>query len=143
MSDRQAKAERVEHVNALIKIISDHGRRFFHHRDNGSGRERVAHFFLDTRGHVRYVDEYSGKIIYPYPMKWGNRWRGFTHGGTLRSLAEAMADYIRFGNQLSRHCIGPQMSYGDMWGYGDPAILAVRAAAFDLPIFAPLTKAAA
>lgn len=129
------KVQRLADANALIKIISDHGRRFFFYRDKDSGKERVSYFLFDNGGRVRYVDEYSGQIIFPYKTGFGNRWRGFSHGGTLRYLVEALADYIRVGDQLHRESMGPQMSYGDMWGYGDEAIAAVREAAYKLPIF--------
>ena len=62
--------------------------------------------------------------------------RGFSHGGTLRSLIEAMRDYIRFGTPIHPEIIAPAMSYGDMWGYGAEAAAAVRAEAHQLPLFA-------
>ncbi|MNV86395.1 hypothetical protein D3C71_1804260 [compost metagenome] len=132
MSTAQARQERVEHANALIQVIAAHGRRFFYRGESG----RVARVELDPRGRVWWVDDYTGKRIYTHHTPFGNRWRGFSHGGTLRALAEAIRDYITTGTRMHRGHIAPPMSYGDLWGYGPEAAAAVQVAAFALPIMA-------
>jgi hypothetical protein len=120
--------ERVEHANALIKVIAEHGRKFFDHKGC------VATLELDKRGKVWFVDEYTKCRIYTHYQR---RWRGFNHGGTLRGLVCAMRDYITKGHQLPIGWIAPTRTNpdnGDIWGYGKDAAAAVRAAAAQLPI---------
>lgn len=120
--------ERVEHANALIKVISEHGRKFFER--NGV----VATLELDKNGKVWFVDEYSKARIYTH---YHHRWHRFSHGGTLRDLVCAMRDYITKGKQLSIEWIAPTRwnpDNGDIWGYGKESAAAVRAAAAQLPI---------
>lgn len=124
-----AKTERLAHANALIEVISRHGRRFFYNAKSGA----IGALELDARGHIWWIDDYRGARIY---TAYQGRWRGFSHGGTLRSLIEAMRDYIRLGTPIHPEIIAPAMSYGDMWGYGAEAAAAVRAEAHQLPLFA-------
>lgn len=124
-----SKTERLGHANALIQAISRHGRRFFFSRESGT----VARLELDGRGRVWWMDDYRGARVY---VAHPGRWRGFSHGGTLRSLVEALRDYIQRGDLLNPEYIAPSMSYGDMWGYGTEAAAAVRAEAHQLPMFA-------
>ncbi|SCZ33073.1 MULTISPECIES: hypothetical protein [Burkholderia] len=129
------KIERVEHANNLIRAIASHGRRFFYHADG----DRYAKLELDARGRVWFVDDYTQKRVYTHDTR--GRWRGFTHGGTLRSLVERMRDYITTGWPLPRGVIAPPYLGGDadgnVWGYEREAAAAVREAAFALPIMAP------
>jgi hypothetical protein len=120
--------ERVEHANALIKVISEHGRKFFDHKGT------IATLELDKNGKVWVVDEYTKARVYTHSQ---GSWRGFNHGGTLRELVCAMRDYITKGKQLSIEWIAPTRwnpDNGDIWGYGKEAAAAVRAAAAQLPI---------
>lgn len=133
---KSTKAERLQHANALIQVISRHGRRFFWDEK----AQRVASLEVDARGRVWFVDDYSGKRIYTHDAGYTNRWRGFSHGGTLRALVEAMRDYITKGATLHPEYIAPErMNPGsNIWGYSAEAALAVREAAHKLPIIAPL-----
>ena len=122
--------ERVEHANALIKVISEHGRKFFEHKG------ALATLELDKNGKVWVVDEYTKARVYTH---YRGHWYGFYHGGTLRDLVCAMRDYIVKGKQLSIEWIAPTRwnpENGDIWGYGKEAAAAVRAAAAQLPIIA-------
>ncbi|WP_315127020.1 hypothetical protein [Comamonas antarctica] len=123
-----SKVERLEHANALIQAISRHGRRFFYNRETGT----VARLDLDSRGRVWWIDDYRGARVY---VAHSGRWRGFSHGGTLRSLIQALHQYIQRSELLHPEHIAPTMSYGDMWGYGTEAAAAVRAEAHQLPMF--------
>jgi hypothetical protein len=121
--------ERVEHVNALIKIIASHGRKFFDHKGH------LATMELDRRGKVWFVDEYTKARIYTH---YSRRWSGFNHGGTLRGLVEAMRDYITKGEKLPIGWIAPTRcnpDNGDIWGYGKESAAVVREEAAKLPIF--------
>ena len=126
-----SKAERLGHANALIEIISRHGRRFFHNRESGA----IARLELDARGRVWLIDEYRGARIY---VAYGGAWRGFTHGGTLRDLIAALRDYIQRDELLHPEYIAPSRidpTNGDIWGYGAEAANAVRYEAHALPLF--------
>ncbi|MDH0847430.1 hypothetical protein N5D66_05710 [Delftia tsuruhatensis] len=126
-----SKAERLAHANALIEVISRHGRRFFRNRESGA----IARLELDARGRVWLIDEYRGARVY---VAYGGEWRGFTHGGTLRDLIAALRDYIQRGELLHPEYIAPSCmdpKNGDIWGYGAEAASAVRAESHALPLF--------
>lgn len=129
----EAKLQRLTHANQLIKIIAAHGRRFFFSESTG----RTAELFIGPRGRVFLLDEYTGKIIYTHKTTWTNKWRGFSHGGTLRCLVEMMRDYIVKGEAIQEYYLGPergQLTDGNIWGYELAAMQAVRDAAVKLPI---------
>lgn len=129
----EAKQQRLAHANELIKIIATHGRGFFFSLSTG----RTAELFIGPRGRVWFVDEYTGKIIYTHKTTWTNKWRGFSHGGTLRSLVEMMRDYIVTGRPIPAFYLGPErnkLTNGNIWGYEPAAMQAVRDAACKLPI---------
>lgn len=134
--ERQDKADRLQHANALIKVISSHGRRFFYN----SEEDAIARLEMDANKRIWFIDDYRGSRVF---VSYRGEWRGFSHGGTLRSLIEAMRDYIRFGTPIHPERIAPTMSYGDMWGYGAEAAAAVRAEAHQLPIFSQSNAIAA
>ena len=114
------KKERVAEANRVLKIISSHGRRFFHYDG------RVTRFEVDERGHIWLIDRYTEARIY---VAYRGQWKGFSEGGTLKSLCQALRDYIRTGEQISHKWFGPWPQYlcdGDLWGYGAEAMEAVR-----------------
>jgi ribosomal protein L16/L10AE len=120
--------ERVEHANALIKVIASHGHKFFEHKG------AIATMELDKNGKVWLVDEYTKARIYTHNRR---EWKGFNHGGTSRDLVCAMRDYITKGKQLPIAWIAPiriNPEHGDIWGYGTEARTAAREAAAKLPI---------
>lgn len=131
MSDKFSKQQRLDHANQLIRIIAAHGRRFFF----DTRTERVAHLELNNTGRVFLIDEYTGKRIYTH---FENRhWNGFNHGGTLRSLVIMMRNYICKGERIDAYYLGPENSSlrkGNIWGYPEEAIEAVRNEAGLLPI---------
>lgn len=128
MSASAKKAERVEHANALIKTISDHGRRFFYNEKH----DRVAHMSIGPRGHIYFHDDYTGKAIYTsYPYHWD----GFSHGGTLRDLVCQLAEYVRIGAQINIFWIGPErLMGGNIWGYAPDEMEKCRAEALKSPV---------
>jgi hypothetical protein len=96
------KQQRAEQVNQAIRIIADHGRRFFYsHAVN-----RYANMEVDQRGKVWFIDSYSGKRIFTHETVWGGKWRGFSNGGTLRQLVENFRDYIRTGEPMNPFYLG-------------------------------------
>ncbi|MCU8057748.1 hypothetical protein L5L78_15860 [Shewanella sp. SM34] len=120
--------KRVKNANELIKVISEHGRKFFEHKGV------IATLELDKRGRVWLVDEYTKARVYTH---YSGKWSGFHHGGTLRDLVCAMRDYITNGTLIPLDWIAPTRrnpDNGDIWGYGKEAASAVRAAAAQLPI---------
>lgn len=132
-NNTEAKQQRLEHANQLINIIAAHGRRFFFDQHSG----RTAELFIGKRGRIWLADEYTGKLIYTHKTTWTNKWRGFSHGGTLRGLVEMMRDYIITGSPIPAWYIGPerrQLTDGNIWGYAPDAMQAVRDAAVKLPI---------
>lgn len=124
------KQERVVEANKVIEAISRHGRRFFHHEG------RVTRFDLDARGRVWLIDKYSGRRVYThYPYGW----KGFSEGGTLRSLCQDLRDYIRTGKPIRQEWFGPFPDWrcgGDPWGYGTEGMEALRADIKSLPAVA-------
>lgn len=128
------RAQRAEHVNALIKIIGSHGRRFFY----SPQFDRFAHVEL-RQGRVYFVDDYSDRAIYTHATGFVSHWRGFSHGGTLRDLVERLRDYIIDGQPLpigviGRYLVGTNPA-SNVWGYSRDAIIATRQEAAKLPIF--------
>lgn len=127
------KAQRIEHINALIKIISDYGRRFFYDARSG----RVARMAIGQKGHIYFQDDYSGKLIY---VAYRGNWRGFNHGGTLQDLVNKMANYVRTGDRLGIGWFGPErkgITDGNIWGYDDDEIAKCRAEAAKNPAVKP------
>lgn len=135
------KTERLEHANTLIRIISEHGRRFFMHTPK-NGETRIARLEL-RGGKVYFVDDYSQKSVYTHKTAIPSRWKGFTHGGTLRSLVEDMRDYIVKGRPIPRWKIvirqlGSEGLENNVWGYDEKSAEKVRELAYALPIVEPL-----
>jgi len=114
------KSERIKRVNTFIRVIADTGRRFFYSRKF----DRYGHFFLGHDGHLRWRDEYTHKAIYLSGLE--NWDRGFSNGGTLKSLIQLLAKFIRTGEPLPQWCFrldGP-------WGYGDDMQIVCDASKF-------------
>lgn len=128
-----AKVARLAHVNALVKIISSHGRRFFYNATHN----RIARMEMDARGRLWWIDDYTDKRIYVANTGFRNRWRGFSPGGTLRNLVESLRDYVLVNEQLMRHDIGVPYTTqeGNHWGYDAAALAIVQAEAYRLPMF--------
>ena len=132
--NKTTKQQRAEHVNSAIRIIADHGRRFFY----SQASNRYASIEVDARGKVWFIDDYSGKRIFTHPTTFGGRWKGFSHGGTLRNLVEAFRDYICTGKQINPAYLGLERQNttdGNIWGYDGSSMLAVREQAGALPVF--------
>lgn len=123
---RQDRLERLAHANALIKVISDHGRRFFwNHKTN-----RVACIEMDARGRLWWIDDYKATRVSMEKIGGHeHRWYGFSHGGTLKDLVRNMRDYIKTGERISLYHIAQ-----DCWGYSPEGKFKTREAAKELPI---------
>ena len=118
---QSSKVERAEQANQFLEAVASCGRKFFAY--NG----RVSRFEVDGRGRVWFVDAYRERRIYAH---YQGDWRGFSEGGTLRSLVCTLRDFIRTGEQKPLH-LGPWPDWicdGDLWGYG-PDMETVRASA--------------
>lgn len=129
---KTTKIDRAVHANALIQVIAAHGRRFFYCKS----KDRYARIEVDARGRVWFVDDYSERRVFTH-QPGHSRWKGFSHGGTLRALIEDMRDYIMNGTPVPRWKIAIRQlgrPEQDIWGYGFEAAEAVRTAAFTLPI---------
>ncbi|MBV6446657.1 hypothetical protein [Nitrosomonas sp.] len=116
--------DRVKITNEFIVTIAKCGRRFFSHNGN------ISFFELDHRQRVWFVDSYSKKKIYTH---YSHEWKGFTQGGTLKTLIQHIRDYIMAGETKNLN-IGPWPSWisnGDLWGYGQD-MQQVRDAAYRL-----------
>lgn len=126
------KARRLAHANELIKIIAAHGRRFFYSLNH----DRIAHLFLNRQGRVMFCDAKTAVNIYTHKTSWPGRWRGFSHGGTLRGLVEMMRDYVIKGTPIPAYHLGCQRSRdnSNIWGYIPEEMQAVRKKAAGLPI---------
>jgi hypothetical protein len=126
------KADRVDAANLLLNHISGFGRRFFY----DERRDRVARFELTIDGRLWFRDDYTDKRVY---VAYRGRWRHFSHGGTLQGLVDSLGGYIRTGQRIHPGHFGPwPLHYcdGDLWGYGDEAMDALRLAIKDSPCIA-------
>lgn len=126
---REDKIQRLAHANDVILSIASNGRRFFY----SPIHDRVARLEITKCGRVWLHDEHSGKRVYIYRS---GRWPGFTHGGTMRSLIEAIRDYVRSGRPVQRGHFGPWRDGFELWGYAPTAMQAVREAVFKSPAVA-------
>ena len=123
------KQKRVKKANKLIEVIGSCGCNFF----NAPSKYGLSKFEVDHRGRIWFVDGYSGKRIYLHYRYWK---RGFTQGGTIRDLVNALKEYIATGNPINAYHFGPwsqQLCNGDLWGYGQD-MQQVRDCAFSLGI---------
>lgn len=131
---RLARIDRVKHANALIHIISEHGRRFFWNEKD----RRVASIGIDHRGKLWWTDDYRGtRVCIEKIGGYEHRWHGFSHGGTLKQLVQMMREYIKTGERISIGHICPgrwEPDNGNIWGYSPEAAQACRAAASQLDI---------
>jgi len=125
--------ERLQHANDLIRVTSQHGRRFFwNERD-----QRVASMEMDDRGKVWWVDDYRGSRVCTEKMGgYEHRWQGFSHGGTLKQLVQQMRNYIKTGERIPAGYIGM-----DCWGYSPEACAELREAVKAMPILWDLGRA--
>jgi len=127
------KVDRVAEANRVLQIISNHGRRFFFHK------ERISQFEVDARGMIWFRDSWTDKPVYTH---YNGRWKGFSEGGTLRSLVIALRDYIRTGEPISARWFGPWPQHicdGDLWGYG-PSMDDVRSGVLSTAAVTALTR---
>jgi len=128
----QPRRVRLSHANELVAAVSRHGRRFFYYEKGN----RVALFEIDLAGRLWWRDEYTDARVY---VAYRQRWRKFSNGGTLRSLVEALARYIREGTPIHSGHFGPWPEWycdGDLWGYGKEAMAALRAEIAGAPCIA-------
>lgn len=122
----EKRHERIKHANELIRVISQHGRRFFWN----ATAQRVARMELDERGKVWWIDDYRATRVCTEKIGgYEHRWQGFSHGGTLKQLAQMIRDYVKTGEQIALGWIAM-----DCWGYDDEATAATIEAARNLPI---------
>ncbi|SDI28656.1 hypothetical protein SAMN04487867_104102 [Vreelandella titanicae] len=135
MSKREEQLNRLANVNEFITIIASMGRRFFNYTPE-SGLDRCAWMYLDNHGHVYFVDAYSEKRIYTH---YSGRWKGFTSGGTLKSLVELFRDHIKRDAKLNRRYFDINSPFPCPWGYPPECYPKLCRAAYRLGIIEPLT----
>lgn len=132
---RAGRLERMAHANELIRVISRHGRSFFWNEK----AQRRASIEMDARGKLWWIDDYRGaRVCMERFAGHETSWRGFSHGGTLKQLAQMMREYIKTGVRIPLGYIcQPRLGSadGDIWGYGADAE-ACRSEAAALPIIA-------
>lgn len=120
-------SRRLDAVNELVKFIGNNGRRFFF----DPRKNTYAHMSIFGDNRLYWVDEGSGKSIYLHYKYWG---KGFTNGGTLKSLVDHFRRFVVTGQMLPEEILGPWPSWygnGDLWGYGE-SMRDVRAKAAEL-----------
>lgn len=98
LGGREEKVRRLEHANQLISSISRHGWRPFFNRYSG----RVAAIDMDDGGHLWWIDDGLGRRISMRKPLFSSNWgpEGFSHGGSLKSLAGDMRDYVLKGTRI-------------------------------------------
>src|SRR5262245_15865702 len=113
---------RMAQANQLLARIACTGREFFSHRG------AVSHFYQGNAGRLWWFDTNSRRRVWIHQRT--GRWRGFTEGGTLRTLVYELRTYILFGTPMHPQRLGPWPQWiceGDLWGYGLGAMEAIRA----------------
>lgn len=117
---------RVEKINQFIETIASCGRKFFTH--NGV----VSHLELSDHGRIYFHDYYTHKRIYTHRKYC--RWKGFTSGGTLKSLIEALRDFALKGHVLRAEYFYHGQEHHHVWGYDNDAMKIVHDKAIELGI---------
>lgn len=119
--------ERLNAANEFIKVIAGCGRKFFRYEDF------VSFLEISDTGRVFFIDYYTKKRIYTH--RRFVKWRGFTSGGTLKSLVEDLRDFIKKGALLNAKYFehDTEKGYRNPWGYGED-IAVVKDAAIRLGI---------
>lgn len=118
----KTKTQRLAKANQFLTVIASCGRQFFR-----TG-ERIARFEVRYTGRIWFFDDGSGKWICTH---YRGRWRGFSHGGTLRRLIDGLVMYIQRGASVCGE-LGPWPEWysdGDPWGYGADMEIVRRCAA--------------
>lgn len=126
--------DRVNHANELIQLIANHGRKFFRQG------KTIAHMEIDKQGKVWFVDDFSRCRVYTH---YRGDWRGFSHGGTMRSLIINLRKYITKGQTLNPLILAPNCFHKDgsnIWGYEPSEAEKLRQAAWKLPMFPPIEE---
>lgn len=121
-----SKLLRCEYANRLIEVISSYGRFFFYSRHH----DAVARMSFGPRV---YLHDERGAVI---EVKASSKWKGFSHGGTLRNLVLQMRNYIQRGERIDPAYLGidRQIGTGNIWGYSPEQMRLCREAAQQLPI---------
>lgn len=130
--DEPIPSERVDHANALIKLIATHGRKFLSH--DGT----IANMELGKGGKVFYMDPYTRRRV--YTNREHVQWSGFNEGGTMKSLISHLKRYILEGTPVDKRLIANPGFYqdgGNVWGYESGEAEKLREQAFKLPMFQP------
>lgn len=126
----KGRADRVTLANSMLKKIASCGRKFFY-----SPRDERTAMFVEENGRLYFMDDHNG-VLLPLSHCHSKRWRRyFSHGGTLKGLILALADYIQTGKPIHRyHFFAPTWySEGDPWGYKED-MRAVQECALSLQI---------
>jgi len=123
------ETERLDAANQFIRAMGETGRCFFYSDDNG-----FASLDIDERGRVWFTDDYSQKRIYTH---YNGRWKGFTGGGTLKTLVECLRDFIKHGKFIRSEYFDCNENGEHHWGYDPDAMVVVKAAAIDLGFAVP------
>lgn len=124
------KQQRLDLANQIIVVISKYGRKFFSRHADGAGRglaDRISRFEIGESGRLKFRDKYTDRLIHMHQASY-SAWRGFSEGGTLRSLVNNLARFITHGDEIANH-FGPwreEMCGGDLWGYGLPESARMR-----------------
>lgn len=128
---KKTRAARLAEANEVIRHVSSFGRRFFY-----SARfDRTARLEITAGGRIVFVDDFTDRRVNPFREE---RWENFSHGGTMKALVGALANYVRTGEQMHPGHFGPwTMLYGDLWGYGLEEMDRLRAAVAGSPCIRP------
>jgi len=121
MTESDVLRHRAAEASAVLAVLARHGRRFFY----SPSFDRVARLEVDARGRVVFIDDYTDRRVATHAKR---DWPGFSHGGTLRSLVEALRDYIITGESVAAGHFGPWPDRReDLWAYGLDEMERVRA----------------
>ena len=128
---KKSEQDRLDAANEFISVIASCGRNFFSENSDMHGSRRVENPFISTMevdkyGKVWFTDYYTRKRIYTH---YSGDWNGFTSGGTLRNIVQALREFIKRDAKMRAEYFHSKSP----WAYGDH-ILKVKAAALRLGI---------
>lgn len=130
MKTNADKEQRVEIVNAVIREIASHDRRFFHH--NG----QIAELFIKGTKIWYKCEWINDRAKHPVTeiclsVPEYRSLKGWFHGGTLQGLVLDFRDFINSGKPANgKHGYGGL--YSPHWGYSVGSMSEIRSKAREL-----------
>ena len=119
--------DRIEKANQFLCTIATRGRCFFAYKhDDGIV---IARFMRQQNGSLWLLNEWKKEWMYVSRRNNDGTYKGFHHGGTLRSLITALVDWIRDGDLM----LNPG-AFNSHWAYPEQDLRVIINVGQDLGI---------